>query len=417
MVTITSAGGSASRYPAGAQVTLTYTRADNTTFERTATTDAQGTWTDTVDTGSFENDPQGGGNVIHGAEENRIPQARIQCHRPPLSIGGIPRGEFLENLAGRAERHAVRPAQCTFVPDQPGQATSDHGFDLTAALNWYRANLHPRRELAPPRALPSVYVIQGYTGQLDMWQNRVPFEPTFLERLDHSYRTHKAWTGADFGDKLASEVFMQHTGIAMQHVQYKGGSQATNDLLGAEVLPQHAFDGREVLGGIALVPPGAAAAAVRLLHREHRAVVALGVAVEHRLLFRPAEAGLGDDTLDEIPAGTSFTWKGPYNAATTYAADDVVSYSGSAYIAIAAFLIAFGAFAFQAVQLPGRALALSHLACAHWVVGVEAVRVAWAGVDVEGLGGGLGVEVAAVAVNDRGGRSFDESGEADSGQE
>ncbi|MGH9050224.1 MAG: amidohydrolase family protein, partial [Acidimicrobiia bacterium] len=34
--------------------------------------------------------------------------------------------------------------------------------------------------------------------------------PYFLERLDHSYRTHKAWTGADFGDKLASEVFMEH---------------------------------------------------------------------------------------------------------------------------------------------------------------------------------------------------------------
>ncbi|MGZ4677318.1 MAG: amidohydrolase family protein, partial [Acidimicrobiia bacterium] len=28
--------------------------------------------------------------------------------------------------------------------------------------------------------------------------------------LDHSYRTHKAWTGADFGSKLPSEVFMEH---------------------------------------------------------------------------------------------------------------------------------------------------------------------------------------------------------------
>ena len=26
---------------------------------------------------------------------------------------------------------------------------------LTAGLNWYRANLHPRRELDPPRALPA----------------------------------------------------------------------------------------------------------------------------------------------------------------------------------------------------------------------------------------------------------------------
>ena len=29
---------------------------------------------------------------------------------------------------------------------------------LTAALNWYRANLHPRRELEPPRELPPVAV-------------------------------------------------------------------------------------------------------------------------------------------------------------------------------------------------------------------------------------------------------------------
>jgi S-formylglutathione hydrolase FrmB len=32
--------------------------------------------------------------------------------------------------------------------------------------------------------VPAVYVIQGYTGQLDMWLNRSPFEPTIVERLD-----------------------------------------------------------------------------------------------------------------------------------------------------------------------------------------------------------------------------------------
>jgi len=35
-----------------------------------------------------------------------------------------------------------------------------------------------------PKPLPSVYVIQGYTGQLDMWLSRQPFEPTMIERLD-----------------------------------------------------------------------------------------------------------------------------------------------------------------------------------------------------------------------------------------
>jgi len=42
----------------------------------------------------------------------------------------------------------------------------------------------PGVERDHPRPLPSVYVIQGYTGQLDAWGNRTPFEPTMLERLD-----------------------------------------------------------------------------------------------------------------------------------------------------------------------------------------------------------------------------------------
>jgi hypothetical protein len=29
-----------------------------------------------------------------------------------------------------------------------------------------------------------VYVIQGYTGQLDMWLSRTAFEPNVIERVD-----------------------------------------------------------------------------------------------------------------------------------------------------------------------------------------------------------------------------------------
>lgn len=39
-------------------------------------------------------------------------------------------GNPFENLMELVR--ALRPAQCTFVPDQPGQSTSDHGFDLAA---------------------------------------------------------------------------------------------------------------------------------------------------------------------------------------------------------------------------------------------------------------------------------------------
>lgn len=42
----------------------------------------------------------------------------------------------------------------------------------------------PGVELDHPRALPSIYVIQGFTGQLDMWFNRTPFERTMVERVD-----------------------------------------------------------------------------------------------------------------------------------------------------------------------------------------------------------------------------------------
>ena len=35
-----------------------------------------------------------------------------------------------------------------------------------------------------PKPLPSVYVIQGYTGQIDAWANRTALEPTMLERVD-----------------------------------------------------------------------------------------------------------------------------------------------------------------------------------------------------------------------------------------
>ena len=36
----------------------------------------------------------------------------------------------------------------------------------------------------PERRYPCVYVIQGLTGQLDMWRNREPFRPSYLENVD-----------------------------------------------------------------------------------------------------------------------------------------------------------------------------------------------------------------------------------------
>jgi S-formylglutathione hydrolase FrmB len=38
-------------------------------------------------------------------------------------------------------------------------------------------------------AYPSIYVIQGVTGQVDMWLNRSAFEPTMIERVDELFST------------------------------------------------------------------------------------------------------------------------------------------------------------------------------------------------------------------------------------
>ena len=42
----------------------------------------------------------------------------------------------------------------------------------------------PAYEAEPDNRYPAVYVIQGLTGQLDMWTNREPFRPTFPELVD-----------------------------------------------------------------------------------------------------------------------------------------------------------------------------------------------------------------------------------------
>ena len=66
-------------------------------------------------------------------------------------------------------------------------------------------------------------MIQGYTGQIDMWGNRVAYEPTFLERLDHMFATGDcpdaivamvdAWTsfgGSQFLDSSSTGPYLSY---------------------------------------------------------------------------------------------------------------------------------------------------------------------------------------------------------------
>jgi S-formylglutathione hydrolase FrmB len=49
--------------------------------------------------------------------------------------------------------------------------------------------LPPGYEDEPERRYPSIYMIQGLTGQLDMWRNRAPFRKNFPELADDVFAT------------------------------------------------------------------------------------------------------------------------------------------------------------------------------------------------------------------------------------
>jgi hypothetical protein len=70
---------------------------------------------------------------------------------------------------------------------------------------------------------PAVYVIQGYTGQIDMWLNRSPYERNMLERLDRLFSAEgcppaivvfvDAWTsygGSQFINSTSTGRYMDY---------------------------------------------------------------------------------------------------------------------------------------------------------------------------------------------------------------
>lgn len=81
----------------------------------------------------------------------------------------------------------------------------------------------PGVERDHPRDLPSVYVLQGFTGQLDRWANREPFERTLVERLDAMFSAGEcpdaiivlvdAWTtygGSQFLDSAGTGLYQSY---------------------------------------------------------------------------------------------------------------------------------------------------------------------------------------------------------------
>jgi enterochelin esterase-like enzyme len=88
------------------------------------------------------------------------------------AVDGSPGAPWERPLAGTLDR---------LVVESELLAGNPLGDPTRRPLYVYRP---PGVELDHPRPLPSVYVIQGYTGQLDMWARREAFEPNMFERVD-----------------------------------------------------------------------------------------------------------------------------------------------------------------------------------------------------------------------------------------
>ena len=87
-------------------------------------------------------------------------------------VGGTAGAPWERSLAGSLDRMVV---QSELLEGNP------LGDPARRPLYVYRP---PGVQRGDGAALPAVYVIQGFTGQLDMWLSRSAFEPTMIERLD-----------------------------------------------------------------------------------------------------------------------------------------------------------------------------------------------------------------------------------------
>ena len=85
---------------------------------------------------------------------------------------------------------------------------------------------------------PVIYVLQGYTAQVEMWQNRAAFRPTFVELLDEARIDARvalvdAWTsvgGSQYVDSAGSGHY--HTYLCEEIVPFVDARYETNGLRG-----------------------------------------------------------------------------------------------------------------------------------------------------------------------------------------
>ncbi|MDA8063357.1 MAG: alpha/beta hydrolase-fold protein, partial [Actinomycetota bacterium] len=83
-------------------------------------------------------------------------------------------------LVGRIEAHQI---------ESPALEGNPLGDPSSRPLWVY---LPPGYDADPERRYPSVYVIQGYTGSLEMWWNRSPFRTPYPEAVDELFASGAA---------------------------------------------------------------------------------------------------------------------------------------------------------------------------------------------------------------------------------
>jgi S-formylglutathione hydrolase FrmB len=78
-------------------------------------------------------------------------------------------------LSGRLEEHVIESEQLR---------TNPLGDPHVRPLWVY---LPPGYDDAPTRRYPSIYMLQGYLGHLEMWRNRLPFQQPLIETADDAF--------------------------------------------------------------------------------------------------------------------------------------------------------------------------------------------------------------------------------------
>jgi S-formylglutathione hydrolase FrmB len=112
-------------------------------------------------------------------------------------------------LAGRIDEHVI---------DSPALRDNPLGDPHERPLWVY---VPPGYDDEPDRRYPTVYVIQGYTGHVGMWRNRVPYRQPFVETADAVFAGGKAAPAivvyVDAWTKYGGSQFVDSPGTGNYH--------------------------------------------------------------------------------------------------------------------------------------------------------------------------------------------------------